>query len=129
MDAALAQRVRDRAGHRCEYCRLPQSFSALTFHIEHVARQHGGMDASENLALACPECNFRKGPNLASLDPESGGLIPLFNPRVDRWEEHFEERGPRVAGKTPAGRATARLLGFDAAERQELRAAIFWRTV
>jgi hypothetical protein len=26
---------------------------------------------------------------LTFLDPESGELAPVFNPRTDRWEEHF----------------------------------------
>jgi len=46
MDRATSQLVRQRAGQRCEYCRLPQQHSALRFHIEHiVARQHGGTAA------------------------------------------------------------------------------------
>jgi hypothetical protein len=32
MDAATAQLARQRAGHRCEYCRLLQEHSALRFH-------------------------------------------------------------------------------------------------
>ena len=61
MDAATAQLARQRAGNRCEYCRLLQEHSALRFHIEHiVAQQHGGTDDPENLALACPECNYAR---------------------------------------------------------------------
>jgi hypothetical protein len=55
MDADTRKRVRERAGDRCEYCLLPQSGLPIArFHIEHViARQHGGTDAPDNLALAC----------------------------------------------------------------------------
>jgi 5-methylcytosine-specific restriction endonuclease McrA len=68
MDAAAVRFVRQRAAERCEYCGLPQKFSGLRFHIEHiVARQHGGSDESSNLALACPECNLRKETNLTVL--------------------------------------------------------------
>ena len=85
MDVATAQFVRERARNRCEYCGLPQEFSGLRFHIEHiVARQHGGTDDLGNLALACPECNFQKGTNLTSVDPETGLVNPLFHPRQDR---------------------------------------------
>ena len=55
MDAATRREVRQRAGGRCEYCQLPQDYSALRFHIDHVVgTQHGGADSPQNLALACP---------------------------------------------------------------------------
>ena len=64
--------IRQRASHRCEYCRTPEEFSLATFHIEHIiARQHDGSDDDSNLALACPDCNFLKGPNIASFDPDT----------------------------------------------------------
>ena len=72
MDAATSQFVRQRAGNRCEYCRLPQEFSALRFHIDPIiARQPGGTNEAGKLALACPECNFHKGTNLTGLDPDT----------------------------------------------------------
>jgi len=62
MDAQLRQSVRVRAAYQCEYCRFPQELSELRFHIEHIIpRQHGGGDDADNLALACPNCNLRKG--------------------------------------------------------------------
>ena len=38
--------VRERAGHRCEYCQLPQDDSPLAVHhVEHIIpRFHGGTD-------------------------------------------------------------------------------------
>ncbi len=58
MEAELREFVRRRAGDRCEYCRLPQEFSELRFHVEHIIpRQHGGTDDPGDLALACPDCN------------------------------------------------------------------------
>ena len=85
MDNALRSLVRRRAGDVCEYCRLPQTASRFVhFHVEHiVARQHGGPTESDKLALACGFCNFHKGPNIASLDPESGDLVPLFFIRAE----------------------------------------------
>ena len=54
MNRALVTLVRRRAGECCEYCRLPQSHSAIPFEINHViARKHGGPTADGNLALAC----------------------------------------------------------------------------
>jgi 5-methylcytosine-specific restriction endonuclease McrA len=87
MEAAVRNFVRSRAGNRCEYCRSNQDDEPFAqFQIEHViARQHGGSDAADNLALACSNCNLHKGPNLAGLDPLDGALVRLFNPRRDRW--------------------------------------------
>ena len=117
--------IRERAGSRCEYCRDPERLSLAAFHIEHiVARQHGGGDDDDNLALACPDCNASKGPNLAALDPESGELTRLFHPRHDSWTEHFQASGLSVLGRTPIGRSTARLLALNAAARLKHRALL-----
>jgi 5-methylcytosine-specific restriction endonuclease McrA len=73
MDEQLRQTVRERADQRCEYCCLPQDAEPFfAYHVEHiVARQHGGSDDNENLALACYHCDAHKGPNLSGLDPEA----------------------------------------------------------
>jgi len=36
MAANLAQRVRERARHVCEYCRMPQQFERAPFQLEHI---------------------------------------------------------------------------------------------
>ena len=91
-------------------------------HIEHiVARQHGGGDHAAQLALACDRCNAYKGPNLSSIDPASGEIVPLFNPRRDVWKDHFMFRGGEIIGLTPMGRATVRLLNMNVLRRVELR--------
>jgi hypothetical protein len=112
--ASLEERVRRRAGHACEYCRIPQSAYDLSFQIDHViARQHGGKTQAANLALACTRCNLSKGPNIAGIDFKSRTVVPLFNPRRDRWEDHFLWRGPQLFGLTPIGRATIRVLAIN----------------
>jgi hypothetical protein len=122
MDARTVRTVRERAAGRCEYCRDLESFSLAAFHCEHiVARQHGGGDELANLALACPACNFRKGPNLAGIDPVSGEVTRLFQPRTDRWAEHFAIDGVSVVGRTPVGRATVALLNFNTPARTNRR--------
>jgi 5-methylcytosine-specific restriction endonuclease McrA len=93
MDATKREFVRSRAGGRCEYFRR-QEHSDLRHHIEHIiARQHGGCDDAENLALACHRCNLHKGTNLTGLDPQTGELTPLFHPRRDQWQDHFAFEG------------------------------------
>ena len=126
MDAATRDFVRQRADNRCEYGLLRQKHSDLTHHVEHiVAKQQGGLDNLDNLALACHRCNLRKGPNLTGVDPGSGELAPLFHPRRDRWAEHFLFQGARIEGITPVGRATAHVLAMNDARRLELRFELF----
>ena len=105
MEASLRELVRRRAGNVCEYCRIPQDATPLiSFHIEHiVSRQHGGSDALDALALACDRCNAYKGPNLASIDPETTAVVPLFHPREDNWDDHFAVRGGYIVSLTAKG--------------------------
>ena len=111
MDAATRQFVKQRAAERCEYCRMSQETTPFfAFHVEHIrAQQHTADDSLENLALACPHCNFHKGPNLTSIDPITGDVIELFNPRLQVWEDHFTVEDARIIGRTPTGRVTSRL--------------------
>jgi hypothetical protein len=114
--------VRQRAGNTCEYCGLPQEASFHTFHVEHVTpRQHRGSDDAGNLALACNRCNSQKGPNLSSIDPDTGAVVELFNPREDVWVEHFDMRSGEVIGLTPCGRASVLLFEINEPERVAMR--------
>ncbi len=123
MNDALRLLVRNRAHHTCEYCQLTaRDAPFLAFQVDHIiARQHGGTDDLDNLALACLWCNLHKGPNLSGIDPESGEIIPLFHPRQDLWHTHFTLQGVHIIGQTPAGRATIRVLNMNAPEQVELR--------
>jgi 5-methylcytosine-specific restriction endonuclease McrA len=123
MDRTLRAQVRQRAGNRCEYCGLPQEVAPFPiFHVEHILpRKHGGGDESSNLCLACNHCNLHKGCNLSGRDPETGAVTRLFNPRVDRWSEHFKLERASIIGLTATGRTTLRVLNMNDAERVELR--------
>ncbi len=123
MDRATRQLVRDRAGQRCEYCGLPQEALPLAlFHVEHVAaKQHGGTDDADNLALSCHHCNLHKGPNLTGIDPETRAIVRLFHPRVDVWDEHFQLNGLVIVGLSPTGRATVRTLAMNDPQAVEAR--------
>lgn len=91
MDATTRREVRRRASNRCEYCRLRQELAPFpVFHIEHiVAKKHGGSNDPANLCLACGRCNLHKSSNLTGIDPDSGSLTRLYDPRTDAWVEHF----------------------------------------
>ena len=126
MDAATRRLVRNRAGNRCEYCGLDQDHSPLaTLQLEHVIpRKHGGSEEQENLALACMDCNLAKSSNIAGRDPDSGELTPLFNPRTDKWDDHFLFDGNYVVGKSAVGRTAIYVLNMNSDYQLELRAAI-----
>src|SRR5437588_10186611 len=99
MDTDLRQLVWQRASTRCEYCRMKQEFDELTLQIEHIIpRKHHGPDDADNLALACFACNNHKGSNLSGLDPETGQMTRLFDPRKHNWEEHFDWNGALLVG-------------------------------
>lgn len=118
VSTALRQMVRERAGGRCEYCLYPEEMSFLAFEVEHiVAEKHGGATTVDNLALACPYCNRFKGTDLGSLDPETGQLTPFFNPRTQRWDEHFRLDGARIVPLTPEGRVTVAILQLNHPDR------------
>jgi hypothetical protein len=123
MDAATRTLVRHRAADRCEYCGLQQDLSPLaTLHVEHVLpRKHGGTDEPENLALACIDCNLRKGSNVAGYDSQTGALTELFHPRRHAWRDHFQWQGVFIIPKTAVGRVTVDVLELNSEDRLELR--------
>jgi hypothetical protein len=127
MDAETRQLVRSRANQRCEYCGIHQRiYPDFAFHIEHiVARQPGGGDELDNLALSCHLCNSKKGPNLSGLDPDTGDLTRLFHPRRDGWSDHFNATDiGHVIGITDVGRTTVQLLDMNSEIRTQIRREI-----
>lgn len=121
---ALRSQVQDRAQGGCEYCLLPEAADFVRYELDHIiAEQHGGQTALENLAYACLDCNRRKGPNIASIDPHTGERTWLFHPRMQQWQEHFRLcKDGTIVGLTPEGRATAFLLRFNDPTRIQDRA-------
>jgi 5-methylcytosine-specific restriction endonuclease McrA len=125
MNRRTREFVRHRAGNRCEYCGLPQELSPVAqLQVEHIIpRKHGGGDEDLNLALACIDCNLAKSSNLTGIDPTTGQTDSLFNPRSERWSDHFAWQGTLLVGLTPTGRATIRVLNINDDERQRVRLA------
>ena len=88
----------------------------MRFTIDHVLPQSaGGSDDADNLALAYRNCNKRRGNRLEGRDPETTEVVPLFNPRCDRWADHFvwDIARLRIVGRTSTGRATAEPLDLN----------------
>lgn len=71
----------------------------------------------ENLALACLPCNAYKGANIAGYDPQSDEVERLFNPRLDRWNDHFAWDGAVLTALTAIGRTTIEVLRINEDER------------
>ena len=109
----IERRVREAADSRCGYCLSPQRLVMARLQIEHIVPlAKGGSDCEENLWLSCPLCNGHKSDKTEARDPDTGEVVPLFNPRTQTWVEHFEwaDGGLRIIGRTAIGRATAAAL-------------------
>jgi len=114
VSARLRRLVAERAVGRCEYCGLSQEGQEATFHVDHVIPvAAGGRTVAENLALACVSCSLRKAARQKAVDPQSWAEAPLFDPRRDKWAEHFRWDGVRLLGLTPTGRATVEALDMN----------------
>lgn len=116
ISTALDQSVRKEAGQRCGYCLSPQSLVMARLEIEHIIPLSlGGKTEEGNLWLACPLCNRYKGNKTTAIDPVTGQEVPLFNPRHQRWQQHFQwsDDGLRIVGISDVGRATVVALHLD----------------
>jgi hypothetical protein len=123
METATRNLVRQRAGFCCEYCQLAEANSPVARpQVEHVRpKKHGGSDHIENLALACIDCNLRKGVNLTGIDDATGDIVILFNPRTQSWADHFLWSGLQIVGRTAVGRATIAVLTLNSPDRMQVR--------
>src|SRR5438309_5939281 len=109
-------------------CKDQQELTASMHQVDHViAEKHGGQTVLENLALSCTVCHRRKGSASSSRDPATGALVPLFNPRTQRWAAHCRLHGEHIRGVTAEGRTTVVFLQLHAIERLVERTA-FLRT-
>src|SRR4051794_36551702 len=103
---------------------MDESLQGATFHVEHIVpRVSGGVSTQENLAWACPRCNLQKRDRVDATDPATGQVVPLFNPRRDRWPEHFQWNGFVLVAMTDVGRATIEALDLNSTRRLRVRKA------
>ncbi len=116
--APLRNLVIERARGRCEYCLIHEDDAIISHEVYHViAEKHGGPSTAENLAFACFPCNRYKGSDIASVDPLTGEIVPLYNPRVDHWSTHFANENGIIRPLSSIGRATVHLLKLNLPER------------
>jgi hypothetical protein len=122
ISAELRRLVEARAEGLCEYCLIAAADTFYGCQVDHIIREkHGGPTAQENLAQACVFCNQAKGSDVGSIHWESGEFVRFFNPRTDRWADHFVLAGSRIEGVTPIGAVTVRLLDFNSTDRLQER--------
>ena len=122
VSAALRREISEQAHGCCEYCLQPELLSFSPHEIDHViAEKHGGTTTADNLAFACKLCNTFKGSDIASIDPETNEVTPLYNPRRDRWQEHFQLNDTEFVALTSKARATIRLLQLNRSDRLKER--------
>lgn len=113
---AVRQQVRERAKNYCEYCLSYQDYIMGRLQIDHIQPvAKGGSDSVENLCLACELCNQYKWTKTEASDPETGEVVQIFNPRQQKWLEHFawDDEGIRIVGLTACGRATVAALQLN----------------
>lgn len=126
----LRDRVRAQAKARCGYCLTSEAVVGSPMEIDHIIPEAlGGPTEEDNLWLACSLCNQRKSSRIAGLDPLTGALTRLFDPRHQRWRDHFAwtEDGAIIVGITAEGRATVIALDLNRVSLVYARRA--WVTV
>jgi hypothetical protein len=123
ISAVLRRQVIARAHGCCEYCLMNTEDRAIDFAIDHIiAEKHGAATKSLNLCLSCYWCNSYKGSDISSVDwADDGKIVPLFNPRQERWDDHFQLDGARIVPLSATGRVTVFLLQLNAPERIQER--------
>lgn len=120
--SATKRAVYERAGGCCEYGRSCDKNTSQIMEVEHI--DPNGDDALENLCLSCGNCNRSKAAFSRAIDPETNAEVQLFNPRKQRWSEHFRwvENGTMIVGLTATGRATVYRLKMNREIMREARA-------
>lgn len=114
--ARVRQRVVEEARHRCGYCLRTEELTGMPMTLDHIIPEAaGGPSSEENLWLACQRCNEFKGAQTHARDPLTSRRVRLFNPRQQKWSDHFawSEDGTEIQGLTPCGRATVEALKLN----------------
>ncbi|RCJ23472.1 HNH endonuclease [Nostoc sp. ATCC 43529] len=94
---------------RCSYCLTTEANSGIPMSYDHIKpRSKGGETTFENICLACRSCNEFKADSTEAIDPLTGEITPLFNPRTQKWFDHFtwSSDATKIEGLTTIGRAT-----------------------
>ena len=113
---SLKNQIAETDSSRCCYCLTTEANSGIPMTYDHIKPvSKNGETNFENLCLACRTCNEFKGDHTVAIDPLSGETVPMYNPRTQKWTEHFTWSldGTRVEGLTAVGRATVARLRMN----------------
>jgi hypothetical protein len=106
---SLKAQIEQADRQRCCYCLTSEANSGIPMTFDHIQpRSKSGITSFENICLACRTCNEYKSDSTEAEDPLTGRVVSLFNPRIQKWSEHFiwSADATRVEGVTAIGRAT-----------------------
>jgi len=110
--------VAARAEGLCEYCLVHEDDTFFGCEVDHIiSLKHGGTTEEDNLAYFYVFCNRQKGSDIGSILWQTGEFIRFFNPRVDKWADHFRLEGAIIEPLTGIGEVTARILEFNNGDR------------
>lgn len=114
-----------RAHGLCEYCLVHEADAFFTHQIEHiVSEKHGGLTVEADLAYSCVLCNRFKGSGIASISHRTRQLCRFFNPRTDRWGDHFRLDGVRIEPISDIGEVTVWIFELNRLHRRLEREAL-----
>lgn len=116
VSAALRAQIRKDSRARYGYCHSPEAFLGMPLDVEHlIPEAAGGPTTRDNLWLACSRCNDFKGDRLEAVDSQTGEQVAWYDPRRQRWGDHFEwtADGAHIRGRTAVGRATVEGLHLN----------------
>lgn len=110
------------ADSRCDYCRTPQPY-ALELIPSEMTPPTDETVTFEKVHLLCFYCNKFIQNHAKAFDPVTLTQVALFNPRKDKWYEHFtwSTDYQQIVGLTPVGRATSLLLRLHDPYHMQLR--------
>lgn len=113
---SLRTQIEDTDRQRCCYCLTSEANSGIPMTYDHIhPRSKGGDTTFENVCLACRSCNEFKSNLTEVKDPLTGEIVSLFNPRTQKWTNHFTWilDSAKIEGLTVIGRATVAALRMN----------------
>ncbi|HEM7950361.1 HNH endonuclease [Citrobacter koseri] len=109
----------------CPYCmQITRSNNGRMWDIEHIIpreNEKNFMFSAENLCVACPDCNNRKGATRVSTSkatkilPTRSDLYLIIHPHFDEYSQHIEviKPGAFYVAKTKKGEKTIGICGLN----------------